>query len=256
MIDHGDPYVFPAGVAEQEHVLVQVAARPASEARAPDPGVRRQGPSATRRRRRASTTSAAAGRHRARSATAPARSRAPSARSAADSAAVWLGIAHALGATARSIGRTARDLEPEHRRDGVGLLLVGLAVVAAAAVWWQLPGAVMEVARTVVAGSVGKVGWLVPLVLVLIGWRNMRDPEHNGPAGRQVIGWAAARLRRARHRAHRQRQPAAGLGDTSALRTAGGAVGYVVSSLLLDLLRTPYVVVPAAACCSRSSACS
>ena len=41
-----------------------------------------------------------------------------------------------------------------------------------------------------------------------VGWRNMRDPEHNGPAGRQVVGWAALALRRARHRAHRQRQPA------------------------------------------------
>ena len=59
-----------------------------------------------------------------------------------------MGIAHALGATARSIGRTARDLDPEHRRDGVGLVLVGLAVVTAAAVWWQLPGAIMDVTRT------------------------------------------------------------------------------------------------------------
>ena len=103
-------------------------------------------------------------------------------------AAAWLGIAHGLGSLARSIGRGARDLDPEQRRDGVGLFVIGLAVVAAAAVWWQLPGTVMEGVRTVVAGSVGKVGWLVPLVLVLIGWRNMRDPERNGPAGRQVVG--------------------------------------------------------------------
>src|ERR687894_2254881 len=109
-------------------------------------------------------------------------------------AAVWLGIAHAVGAVARSVGRSARDLDPEQRRDGVGLFVIGLAVVAAAAVWWQLPGAVMESVRTVVSGSVGKVGWLVPLMLVLIGWRNMRDPEHNGPAGRQVIGWLALAL--------------------------------------------------------------
>src|SRR5690242_13356419 len=52
-------------------------------------------------------------------------------------AAVWLGIAHAVGAVARKIGRTARDLEPEHRRDGLGLFLFGLAVVVAAAIWWQ-----------------------------------------------------------------------------------------------------------------------
>ena len=159
-------------------------------------------------------------------------------------AAIWLGIAHAVGATARSIGRTARDLDPEHRRDGVGLLLIGLAVIAAAAVWWQLPGGPMETMRTIVAGSVGKVGWLVPLMLLFIGLRNMRDPERNGPAGRQLIGWAALAfgVLGIVHIAAGNPQPA--LGDATPLQQGGGAVGYVVSSLLLDLLRTPYVVVP------------
>ncbi len=157
-------------------------------------------------------------------------------------AAVWLGIAHALGATARSIGRSARDLEPEHRRDGVGLFLFGLAVIAAAAVWWQLPGSFMEGARTVVAGSVGKVGWFVPLALVFMGWRNLRDPEHNGPVGRQLIGWAALcfGVLGMVDIANGSPDP----GDTAGLQEAGGAIGFVVSSLLLDLLRTAYVVVP------------
>ncbi len=159
-------------------------------------------------------------------------------------AAVWLGIAHGLGATARSIGRTARDLEPEHRRDGAGLFLFGLALVVAAAVWFQLGGGVMEFTRTLVAGSVGKVGWLVPFMLVYIGWRNMRDPVHNGPIGRQVIGWATLGfgVLGIVHIANGSPQPV--LGDASKLQGAGGAVGFVVSSLLLDLLRTPYVVVP------------
>jgi len=159
-------------------------------------------------------------------------------------AAVWLGIAHAIGAVARSVGRSARDLEPEHRRDGVGLFLFGLAVVAAAAVWWQLPGAVTESTRTVVAGSVGKVGWLVPLMLVFIGWRNMRDPVRNGPAGRQIVGWAALALGVLGIVQIANGNPQPELGDSSDLQQAGGAVGYVVASLLLDLLRTAYVVVP------------
>ncbi len=158
--------------------------------------------------------------------------------------AVWLGLAHAVGATARRIGKTARDLEPEHRRDGVGLFLFGLAVVCAAAVWWQLPGGLMSGTRTVVAGSVGKVGWLVPLMLVWIGWRNMRDPETNGPAGRQVVGWVALGfgVLGVVHIAAGNPRPVAG--NARDLQDAGGAIGYVVSSLLLDLLRTPYVVVP------------
>ncbi|GAB2858571.1 DNA translocase FtsK [Myroides odoratimimus subsp. xuanwuensis] len=159
-------------------------------------------------------------------------------------AAAWLGVAHGVGAVARGIGRSARDLEPEHRRDGVGLLLVALALVAAAAVWFQPPGGFMEFIRTIVAGSVGKVGWLVPLMLVYVGWRNMRDPVHNGPAGRQVIGWTALAfgVLGIVHIANGSPQPVRG--DASSLQEAGGAVGFVVSSLLLDLLRTPYVVVP------------
>ena len=155
-----------------------------------------------------------------------------------------MATAHGLGAGARKVGGAARDLEPEQRRDGVGLSLIALAVVAAAAVWWQLPGGAMDVARTVVSGSVGKVGWLVPVMLVLIGWRNMRDPEHNGPAGRQVIGWLALGfgVLGIVHIASGNPQPE--LGDATELQFGGGAVGFVVSSLLLDLLRSAYVVVP------------
>ena len=157
---------------------------------------------------------------------------------------MWLGLAHAIGAVARSIGHSARDLDPEHRRDGVGLFLFGLATIVAAAVWWQLPGGLMELARSVTAGAVGKVGWFVPLFLVWAGWRTLRDPERNGPAGRQVIGWTAFTLGLLGivHIANGNPQPV--LGDASNLQEAGGAVGYVTSSLLLDLMQTPYVVVP------------
>ncbi|NYD42182.1 S-DNA-T family DNA segregation ATPase FtsK/SpoIIIE [Nocardioides panaciterrulae] len=158
--------------------------------------------------------------------------------------ALWLGIAHALGALARSIGHSARELEPELRRDGAGLLLVGLAIISAAAVWWQLPGSVMGGVRTIVEGSVGKVGFLVPLALVWVGWRNMRDPEHNGPAGRQAVGWTALCFGVLGIVQIANDNPQPVLGDASDLRDAGGAVGYVVASLLLDLLRTAYVVVP------------
>ncbi len=156
----------------------------------------------------------------------------------------WMGFAHGVGSLVRSIGRSARDLDPEHRRDGAGLLLIGLAVVVAGAVWWQLPGGVMEFMRQVSQGVVGKVGWLVPLFLVYAGWRTMRDPIHNGPLGRQLIGWGAFGLGLLGivHVANGSPQPTPG--DTTALRDAGGAVGYMVSSLLLDLFRTPYVVVP------------
>ncbi|MGZ6803996.1 MAG: DNA translocase FtsK 4TM domain-containing protein [Nocardioidaceae bacterium] len=159
-------------------------------------------------------------------------------------AALWLGIAHVLGAGVRKVGHTARELDPEHRRDGAGLFLVGLAVVVAAAVWWQLPGGVGDATRTVVNGSVGIVGWFVPLLLCFIAWRNLRNPESNGPAGRQVIGWASLLfgVLGLVHIGHGM--PSPHRGDTEALQQAGGAIGFVVGSLFLDLLRSTLVAVP------------
>jgi DNA segregation ATPase FtsK/SpoIIIE, S-DNA-T family len=159
-------------------------------------------------------------------------------------ASVWLGVAHLLGAAVRKVGHTARELDPEHRRDGAGLFLIGVAVVVAAAVWWQLPGGVGDSVRTVVNGSVGLLGWFVPLLLVAVALRTLRNPESNGPAGRQVIGWAAllfgvlglVHIANGLPRPHR--------GDTEALQQAGGAIGFVVSSLFMDLLRSSLVVVP------------
>jgi S-DNA-T family DNA segregation ATPase FtsK/SpoIIIE len=149
-----------------------------------------------------------------------------------------------VGAGARKIGQGARDLEPEHRRDGAGLFLIALAVVVAASVWWQLPGSVFAGTRAVVAGSVGLVAWFVPLMLCYVAWRNLRDPEANGPAGRQVVGWGALLfgVLGIIHIANGSPKPE--LGDTGQLQQAGGALGFVVAKLLTDLLHTAYVVVP------------
>ena len=110
--------------------------------------------------------------------------------------------------------------------------------------WWQLPGAVGDFTRTVVNGSVGLLGWLVPLLLCFVAWRNLRNPDSNGPAGRQVIGWAALLfgVLGLVHIANGMPEPHRG--DTEALQHAGGAIGFVVASLFLDLLRSPFVVVP------------
>jgi DNA segregation ATPase FtsK/SpoIIIE, S-DNA-T family len=148
-----------------------------------------------------------------------------------------------LGAGVRKVGHTARELDPEHRRDGAGLLTIGLAVVVAASVWWQLPGRVGDTTRTVVNGSVGLLGWFVPLLLCFVALRTLRDPESNGPAGRQVIGWSALlfgvlgliNIANGMPQPHR--------GNTADLQQAGGAIGFVISSLFLDLLRSTLVVV-------------
>ncbi len=157
-------------------------------------------------------------------------------------AAVWLGIAGAVGAVARSIGHSAAELEPEQRRDGVGFGIVALAIVVAAAVWWQVPGPVADAVRAATTGTVGLLAWAVPILFAVIAWRTLRHPDRNGPVGRQVIGWSAicGGVLGLVHLAHGVPRPE----NMVEVRDAGGAVGFLFSAIPMDLLRTEYVVAP------------
>lgn len=159
-------------------------------------------------------------------------------------AATYGGVAHVVGSGARSFGHSAHEIEPEQRRDGAGLFMIALAVVVAAAVWWRLDGGFGEFVRLVTAGTFGVLAWLLPVLLLVVAWRNMRDPEHNGPAGRQLIGWLTflSGLLGTVHIANGA--PSPGQRGAQALEDAGGALGFAISKVLLDLLGTPYVVVP------------
>ena len=114
----------------------------------------------------------------------------------------------------------------------------------AAAVWWDLPGEVADGVRTVVAGSVGVLGWAVPVLLLAVAWRTLRHPDRNGPPGRQVIGWSALAfgVLGLIHIAHGVPRPSDQ--DPEAMREAGGAIGYFTSAILVDLFRTTVVAVP------------
>ncbi|MGL5864467.1 MAG: DNA translocase FtsK 4TM domain-containing protein [Dermatophilaceae bacterium] len=143
----------------------------------------------------------------------------------------WMGLAHATGAVARKVGDAGRDLQPEHRRDGLGLLLVALAVVVAAREWWGMPGAVGVVVHAVVAGTFGTVAYAVPIALLVAGVRVWRAPREEAEGSRMVVGTAALAF------------SACGLVHVSAgipvppdgangMRAAGGIIGFLASSPL------------------------
>ncbi len=102
-----------------------------------------------------------------------------------------MGVAHVTGNAVRRVGRTAGDLEPEHRRDGAGLLLIALAIVVAAREWWGLTGAFGDVVHAVVAGTFGRVALVLPLVLAGLGLRFLRNPEDVHGTNRVLIGLTA-----------------------------------------------------------------
>lgn len=156
-------------------------------------------------------------------------------------AAIVTALAHALGNAVRRIGPDVKEVDPALRRDGIGLFLLGSAIVVGAAVWWNLPGAIGDAITTGVASTIGTLSYLAPILLTLMAWRTLRHPDRNGPIGRQVIGWSAILLGLLG-----LINIARGLPRTNEperLREAGGIIGYISSSLLSDLL-TIYVAVP------------
>jgi len=103
---------------------------------------------------------------------------------------IWMALAHTVGAAARAFGRSARDLDPAHRRDGLGLLAVCAAIISAAALWWHL-GFIGRPLSAFLHGLFGSGAWTIPILLVLLAIRFLRHPDGNAETGRMVVGWTA-----------------------------------------------------------------
>ena len=71
-------------------------------------------------------------------------------------ASAWMLLAGSVGFAARAVGRGARDLDPHHRRDGLGLLTLGAAIVLAAGLWFRMPNAAGRSIRSVAVGGFGR----------------------------------------------------------------------------------------------------
>src|SRR5260370_19322179 len=139
-------------------------------------------------------------------------------------AAAWLGVAHAVGAAARAIGRNTRDLDPAHRRDGVGLTLLGLAIIMAAVSWFRLGSVAGRGLSAVVRDGFGSAAWGGPILLALLAWRYLRHPDRNADTARLGSGCTALIIGALGlvHIAHGTPRLAGGL---AAVRAAGGLIG-------------------------------
>ena len=157
-------------------------------------------------------------------------------------AAAWMVAAGAVGWAARAIGRGARDLDPHHRRDGVGLLTLGVAIVLAASLWGRMGNAAGRAIHTAAVDAFGSLAWVLPVLAVLLAWRFLRHPDRNSETVRAAIGWTALLLAALGliHIAKGTPRPSDG---AHAVRQAGGFVGYAVAGPLAAAL-TPWVAAP------------
>jgi S-DNA-T family DNA segregation ATPase FtsK/SpoIIIE len=150
-----------------------------------------------------------------------------------------LGIAHVVGRIVRGFGNSARELDPAHRRDGLGLSLIGLAIVLGSAVWAGDTGPVPEAVASGMAGTFGLVSSALPLLVAALGVRFLRHPDETAQTGRIVIGWTALLLGVIGliHTYAGTPEPWDG---ASAMRGAGGGIGFVMAWPLVTAL-TKYV---------------
>ncbi|MEU0073387.1 DNA translocase FtsK [Streptomyces sp. NPDC006332] len=159
--------------------------------------------------------------------------------------AVWLGLAHAVGAVFRGIGQGAKNLDPAHRKDGVALLLLGLALIVAAGTWSNLRGPVGDLVEMLVTGAFGRLDLLVPILLAVVAVRFIRHPEQPEANGRIVIGLSAL-LVGVLGQVHIACGSPARSAGMQAIRDAGGLIGWGAATPLTytmgDVLAVPLLV--------------
>ncbi|MBM0239262.1 DNA translocase FtsK 4TM domain-containing protein [Micromonospora sp. ATA32] len=152
-----------------------------------------------------------------------------------------MGLAHGVGWAVRAAGRqaaSARDLDPEHRRDGGGLLLFGFAILSGVAIWFSAAGPVGARLADTVRLFFGAIAIVVPVLLMIGAWRLMRtpaDPEHRG---RGLVGWTSMLVATAAM-LHIGQHPV----DQVQRDYAGGLIGAGIGDLLETAI-TAWVAVP------------
>nr|WP_254666433.1 DNA translocase FtsK [Humibacillus sp. DSM 29435] len=140
-----------------------------------------------------------------------------------------MGVSHLAGGAVRRVSHTAMDLEPEHRRDGLGFALIALSIIVAAREWWGVPGLFGDVVHAVFAGTFGRVAYAVPLVLLLLGLRLLRTPGDEAATSRITFGLLALTISACglAHLADNIPNPPDG---AEGMRAAGGIIGFLASS--------------------------
>jgi S-DNA-T family DNA segregation ATPase FtsK/SpoIIIE len=101
--------------------------------------------------------------------------------------ATWLMAARGTGGAARSIGR-ARDIEPGHRRDGIALVLLGLAVVVAASSWFDAARPLGAWVDAVLRTFIGSAVVVLPVVTAAVAVVLMRTQPNPDARPRLILG--------------------------------------------------------------------
>ncbi|SFN11726.1 Stage III sporulation protein E [Nocardia asteroides] len=147
-------------------------------------------------------------------------------------------LARGVGATTRTLSR-AGEIEHGHRRDGIGLALIALSAIIAAAMWLSAGGPVGRFLEDIVRAVAGTAGGLAPLLFIGLAVVLMRTEPHPEIRPRLVLGGLLVVL------------PALGVWhlaagsptDAHGRSRAAGVLGYAIGGPLGQGL-TPWLALP------------
>lgn len=154
---------------------------------------------------------------------------------------IWRSFAKSLGAAIRFVTKGAKELDPEHQRDGFGLLLFIVALIAAATSWWNLDNWFGNAAYAFFYGAVGRLAIFTPLLFGYFAIRLFRTPEDKAKNGRITIGSLLLVLS-STGLIHIINPSSINTGATG-IREGGGWIGYGVSTPLVALV-TDVLAIP------------
>ncbi|HYJ49453.1 MAG TPA: DNA translocase FtsK 4TM domain-containing protein, partial [Microbacterium sp.] len=146
----------------------------------------------------------------------------------------WMGLAHGTGGLFRAFG--PETLEKDQRRDGLPFLLVLLAIAGAVNEWFFIGNEVADnISAYTAGGLVGRVAFVLPVLLLLLAGWLFRHPASVHDNGRIGIGFTLFVVSVAGfcHIGGGRPQPRDGL---PALSDAGGVFGWMVGEPLALLL--------------------
>ena len=101
---------------------------------------------------------------------------------------ILLAIPRALGSAVRSITGVG-EYDPVYRRDGLCFLMLVLAVFFCASEWFRVDGVLGRVLHAFASGILGLMSVVLPVLLVIVAVRLMRNSGKGSDNPRVVTGW-------------------------------------------------------------------
>lgn len=150
--------------------------------------------------------------------------------------AIWRGIAKTVGGAVRVISRSAKDMDVEHRRDGIALLLLIVMLLAVATTWWSLDNLFGRFLHDLFFGLFGRVAVLTPLFFAYLSFRLFKTAAGERFPPRLIFGsfiliFSSTGLIHIIN---------GSIGtDSASLQAGGGWLGFAISTPLVVLVTIP-----------------